>query len=202
MGSAAGTLAAKYIKNYKNAYDKKAKDDILDARGKKLGKLYDKYDLGSQIENTPETQSKYRKAIFDLIDDSIAVSKYLDVDKHKLKGDRNDPTDIYQVDIDSVYYRTIIPFVSTLRMICIPNLYISLGQYGQGIRRDFELIFDPDNKDPRDIIKDPFRMVVFRQKWPAHGFMLSSKNSNDANILISRTVKFLSENPKYLTIRV
>jgi len=97
----------------------------------------------------------------------------------------------------------IAPYIALLQVILVRGVHVIAGTEIGADRRSFELVFDPDHINVEDVVRDPFRTVVFKYSWPSHGFKVkSSVGDTEANKLIDATNKFLAENPKFLSIRL
>jgi hypothetical protein len=185
------------------------RDSLLYRSNEKMNELSDNYMKGKSSEVTPEITKKYKTEISDLISYAIGLAKYDSKDKSSPKvlvynseADALKSTKVISNNKDSIYNTVIAPFAGVLRMILRSDVHVLLGSNIGGDRRNFELCYDQDHKNPEDVAKDRFRTVLFRHKWPSHGFDVTSYGQTEANLLINDTVDFLSKNPKYLIIRV
>ena len=177
----------KIIKVIIKRYGNKTKDDLLYRKNERANNLFDKYSIeGKSAETDPKSVQAYKKEIHSLLQDTLQLMKY---------------DDRYDED-QTIYKQVIAPFIGILRMILIKDVHILAGTNLGADRRPFELVYDPNHSNPDDVARDPFRTVIFNHKWPSHGFEVKSLGAKEANELISDTVDFLANNPKFLAIRV
>jgi hypothetical protein len=87
-------------------------------------------------------------------------------------------------------------------MVLVNQVHILAGTTMGADRRDFELVFDPDHTNVEDVIRDPFRTVLYRYPWPSHGFEVSTGSEADVNNFIDDCITWVSKNNRYLSIRV
>jgi hypothetical protein len=204
-------MLPKVIKMIARNTGSKRRDEILQSRNDRLNRLSDKYVSGDKIELTEELIDKYRKELHKLFEETL----YLEQTKRSIKKDPDINITVNQdqygstrsvsrtpVDRDSIMGRYIGPFLVLLKLILVKGVHILVGTTMGANRRDFELAFDNTKFNPEDVAKDPFRLVIFKHKWPSHGYEVKSLGSKEANEFIDAVIEFLAHNPKYLSIRV
>jgi len=161
---------------------------IITGRNKTLNSLYDKFKDNSEIGIVDEkVQAKYYQQLMDLTYQTIKFTK--------INAKKN-------VDYNALESH-IIPYITLLGTIGLKGVFFLPGMSVGPDRRDFEIVFDPTRLDGRGLEKDPYRNVIYKYKWPVHGFEVPyGKCRFDVDQFIRSVNKFLSLNPKYLCIRV
>lgn len=179
-------------------YGAKKRDQILNDRQTRLNELLDNYSKeGIKAKDDPKTVEKYRNEIHKLVSDTLDL-----VDVENLGSYVDPDTHIRSKLAPNVFNVVIAPFISLIRAITIKELHILPGTIKGPDRRDFELVFDPSHTNPEDVARQPFRNVVYKHKWPSHGFEVTTLGSREGDELISGVVDFLATHPKFLSIRV
>lgn len=178
-------------------YGAKKKDEILMDKNAHLNELMDNYGAGIKADASPAQVKKYNKEIHKLISDTLAL-----VDPDNL-GYYIDPDTKIRTELKpTLFNTTIAPVLGLLRAITIRDIHFLPGTKVGADRRSFEIVFDPNHRDPEEVARQPFRNVLLKLKWPSHGFEVEKVGAHEANVFISDLVDFLSKNPKYLSIRV
>lgn len=176
------------VKVISNRYGTQTRDKLLRDRNARLNQLSDKYvKEGLAAQSDPTAIKKYEQEIHRLYEQTLYLSKY----EHGNKPKEDNDLENY-----------INPFLALLRLILHRNVHIILGTKVGADRRNFELVFDPDHVNVEDVIRDPFRTVLYKYPWPAHGFEVSSGSEADVNDFIDSCIKWVSKNNRYLSIRV
>lgn len=191
-------------------YGTKVRDQLVQQKSNRLNKMFDKYAReGKETKDDPETVERYKKELHKLISDTIHLAKLDKKDnntiKIKLEGYQKRNEDLWddqKVDSNSIFKTHIAPFLAVLRMIVIREVHILPGSSIGADRRNFELVFDTIHSNPDDVSRSNFRNTIFKHSWPAHNFNVSKIGATEANELITSTVNFLAEHPKYLAIRL
>lgn len=163
----------------------KNKEQLLNQRNSLLNQVSDKYNREgiSQVSVDRATSLKYKNVLSKLTSQTLSL--------YEPKPGQTSMLDT-----------RITPFIGLLRVVLIKGVHILLGTTLGADRRDFELCFDPDRIDSEEVAKDPFRTVIYKYKWPSHGFEVDELGRKDTVSLMNSVINFLSLNPKYLTIRV
>lgn len=170
-----------------NSYAIRNRDLAISERNNKIEKLQANYESG-KIKADPAKASEYKKVLHELYSQTLKTYNF---ENRRIKS--SDAT---------VFSNYIAPLVSLLSLLVIREVVILTGDSSARDRRYFEIVFNPEMMDPRDVAKDPFRTVVFKYKWPAHDFKIQSIGADEANGLINDTINFLANNPKFLSIRL
>lgn len=169
----------------------KYKDALLLRRNSLLNGYIDNHvQKGISAEIGPKAEDKYQKALHELYSMSLELH-------------RMDSSNVKKTGRKTVNNMYIVPLLSLLRLIIIKDVHILPASELGSDRRDFELVLDPVNINPQDVARDPHRTILFRHRWPAHNFDVSTGNvDEEANQFIDSVIRFLSKNPKLLSIRV
>jgi hypothetical protein len=201
------------VKVISKHYGNKVKDELLQSRNDRYNRLVDNYNEGISAQKVDKSIiDKYRKELHALYEETLRLTK-------ARKSDKQDDSDLYitinqdkdnrfktanrtKVDKDSILEQYINPFLVVLRMVLVRPVHILAGTTMGADRRDFELVFDPDKTNVEDVQRDAFRTVIYKYKWPSHGFEVTTRGQADANKFIDETIEFLANNPKFLAIRV
>lgn len=210
--SAVMSIIPAVIKIIARKYGNRVKDQLLTERNERLNTLMDNYrKSGITPVVNDAIAERYAKEIHSLIEDSIRLANMTrkDPDEHDITitvnqdqyGDTKSVSKTRKGGT-SLMDTTIAPFLVVLKMILIRGVHVLAGTNLGADRRDFELVFEPNESNSDKVARDPFRMVIFKYKWPSHGFDVKTIGQKEANELISATVDFLAHNPKYLAIRL
>lgn len=192
-------------------------DKLLVSRNERLNKLTDNYNIsGLEAKTDPASVKKYSDQIHALYQETLRLLQtkgdiysrkeadlYINVNQDQYGSTRS--VSRAPKDKDTVLFNYIDPFIVVLKMILIRGVHVLPGTMLGADRRNFELVFDPEHSNSEDAARNAFRTVIFKHKWPAHGFevsMVSSTGKVEANSLINSCIDFLANNPKYLAIRV
>lgn len=180
-----GGVSLAAYRGYKDKKSKEREEFILNNRNSEINALTDNYLKDQTLPSivTPEISKRYNVALAKIVNDNIRLYK----PHHN----------------DTIYETKILPFTEALQYVLIKGMHIIAGNAIGVDRRNFELCYDTTKTNPNDVLRDPFRTVVFRFSWPVHGYkMVNAQVNRDADNLIAATLKFLSNNPKFLSIRV
>nr|DAV98744.1 MAG TPA: hypothetical protein [Bacteriophage sp.] len=187
FGTALGiSLLRNLKKSYMDYNMEKGHDRTLNEMNSELNRLTDNHKAG--ISAGSSTPDEYFDALSHLMSLVLKHSKY--------NKDEFGKSDI----LATVIY----PFMTLLRSVLISGVHILAGDDTGADRSDFELVFAPDVRNPEELKADPTykRNVIFSHKWPDHGFKTTTLGAEEANLLIDDTFRFLSKNPKFLSIRL
>lgn len=186
---------AEIVKLVSKRYHYKAKDSLLTQRNTRINQLARNYaEEGFSAETNPTLIKKYYNELTQLTAQTIAIERESGKYKDSHRADYQSP---------NTFNMIIAPYIALLQVILVRGVHVIAGTEIGADRRSFEIVFDPDHINVEDVVRDPFRTVVFKYPWPSHGFKVkSSVGDAEANKLIDATNKFLAENPKFLSIRL
>ena len=188
-----------------NAHIRKSRLKRIDEQrarsAERLRSMQDNYLEGTQAKTDASTSKRYFHELSEVFGDIMLsclgkLSYGSDGEDRRNIGHR-DYTDKKAVGTPM---HTFLQFLSS---ILIHDICVITGSGTLIDRRNLELVYAPGYTNVDDVVRDPHRIILFKAKWPSHNFEVSDGiGATDFNNIVNNTIRYLSQHPQYLTVRL